>query len=82
LSGNRMGEEQLLNGGATPDVVSTRGSTPLKVAVMSNQRDMVTLLLKAGADPDFDGGFPPSPRAISQSKDASIQLLLAAVPKH
>jgi hypothetical protein len=34
-----------------------------------------TEVLKAGADPDFDAGYPPSPRSLSQAADDSVKKL-------
>ena len=69
----------LLHKGAKTDVVAESGNTPLKAAVQNGQRDMVALLLGAGANPDFDGGSAPTPRAMSQGKDAPIRALFEPV---
>jgi len=46
----------LIAKGAKLNVVSTFGMTPLMFAVQHSNKDMITLLLKTGADPKLRGG--------------------------
>jgi hypothetical protein len=47
---------------------------------LSQRPEFAALLLKAGASADFDAGAPPSPRAMSKTKDPAMQALLATAP--
>ena len=77
-SGNLSGAEALLKNGASLNVSTSAGHTALKVAMIGGQHEMVTLLLSSGADPDFDGGVPPTPRKMSLGMDASMQAAFGA----
>ena len=70
----------LLGRGAKVDVAAETGVTPLKAAISAGHADVVELLLKAGANPDYDGGRPPSPRAMSAGKGAAIKSLFPGPP--
>ncbi|HXE36998.1 MAG TPA: ankyrin repeat domain-containing protein [Azonexus sp.] len=72
---NLKGAAALLENGAKANEATIKGATALKLATQNKQPEMVKLLLKNGADPDFDAGVPPSPRQISKSADAAIQAL-------
>jgi len=74
-AGNRAGLEALLTNGAKPGAATDKGKTALKAAVNGGYVELVEVLLKAGADPDFDAGFPPSPRQLSRNKDAALRAL-------
>ena len=59
----------LLNGGASTTVVDRDGNSPLSQAVFSSKGDgaCVSLLLKAGANPDQVNNHGVSPRSLSQA---------------
>ncbi len=78
-AGNLKGAAALLKNGAKPNEATTQGITALKLATQNKQADIVDLLLKSGANPDFDAGVPPSPRQISKRSDGAIQALFDAV---
>jgi ankyrin repeat protein len=67
----------LIEKGAAVDAGAENGTTALKAAVFEGQPEIVAMLLKSGANPDFDAGFPPSPRSMSRSKDPVIQAMFA-----
>ena len=77
-SANLPGAEALLKNGASLNVSTSAGHTPLKVAMIGGQHEMVALLLSSGADPDFDGGVLPTPRKMSLGMDASMQAAFGA----
>jgi ankyrin repeat protein len=70
----------LLEKGARIDAVSESRLTALKAAVSANAAEFAAMLLKAGASADFDAGAPPSPRAMSKTRDAAMQALFATAP--
>lgn len=75
---NLKGAQALLKHGAKPDEATTNGLTALKLATNKGQVEMIELLLKSAANPDFDAGAPPSPRQISKNSDSAIQALFDA----
>lgn len=64
-----------LKDGNTPDVVDGRGKSLLYNAVYNSHRDLVTLLLKYHADPNF-GEFSPINSAIYDDDIDTVKLLM------
>ncbi len=71
----------LLHNGVNPNKVDTTGNTPLKKAISCGNENVVSLLLKKGANPNIDikGGncstVMPLDYAVDQGNDKIIKLL-------
>ena len=69
-----------LEQGADPDGIGI-GSSPLVLAIRSQNMSMIRLLLDHGADPGRDIGFGGTPLSVARSKgyDSIVELLLEHV---
>ncbi|KAK7221494.1 hypothetical protein V2G26_009497 [Clonostachys chloroleuca] len=67
----------LIRGGADLTVVGPAGDTSLRLALRLGPADMVRLLLKAGAGPNSDPGFPLN-AACANGRLSSVKALLKA----
>jgi hypothetical protein len=65
----------LLDAGADPNLLSTRGDTPLQHAVSSGNAKIADLLLKAGTNPELrnSSGFRPIDQLNACPNPAEIQ---------
>jgi ankyrin repeat protein len=67
----------LLNSGASPNLSTGTGRTPLVIALRSGQADAVKLLLEAGADPNRPDGDGRTPiEAAREGRYPELGLLL------
>lgn len=71
--------ELLLQNGAKPNLLSG-GSTPLLLAVLLQEQDLVKLLLQHGADPNIPDSSGRPPLHCSISKPSILQTLLDSKP--
>lgn len=70
--GHAAAVQALLDRGADPDRANDRGQTPLAGAVFKGEQDVITALVKAGADPSAG-----APSAIDTARVFGKQELLA-----
>lgn len=80
-SGDLRALQESLRAGADPDVGDDEGKRPLEVAIRAKRRDLVELLIAAGADLNVNqnaSGYTPLRLAITRGQTEIVRVLLAA----
>ncbi len=79
VESNGEGVQRLLDAGANPDVETSKGCTALSWAALMGHRDIIFILLKAGAKLDYPSiteGLTPLMQAVLHNRVECVLLLL------